>query len=384
MTEILITPISKVTNPCIRRKQLQKGLKICVIYYKDFKEQQKSLINPTDEEIKKLYYECKELSYKMGDKIKINKEELNDFIVKNFRIIEEVIEYEEKVVPIPPYILGLWLGDGHSNKISLTNIDKDIIHVWKKYAEDNGLKVSKNGKKERKSDIKDYETELTCSYNICNERGKGNKILELFKDLKLIKNKHIPDIYLKNSVKVRLELLAGLIDTDGHKNDNMYEITQKNEILSNNIEELSKSLGFNTLKKVSTKRCKNSSNKNHQGIYYRIYISTNKYSLKVPVICERKKICPENIKFESNYKMTEDGEKKKKNNLIWSDELLIHLVSTIEAFKKAEPNKTIPWTRLHLFNNKLPKNKSEAFRTKHRDLIKQNKYNNLLKKYKRN
>jgi len=59
-------------------------------------------------------------------------------------------------------------------------------------------------------------------------------------------SKYIPDEYLFNTREVRLELLAGLIDTDSHrdsKNDT-FSVIQKNIILANNIMFLSRSLGF--------------------------------------------------------------------------------------------------------------------------------------------
>lgn len=383
MEEIIITPISKITKPVILKIQLKNKLKIKIRYYNNYKEYCKSLLDPTEEDIKKLYDECKDLCYKMGDKIKIKKDMINDFIIKNFRIIEENIEYEEKEVPIPPYILGIWLGDGHSNCICLTNIDKNIIDIWENYAKDNNMKITLSKKKDRKTEVKDYETNYLSSYKITNGKGQTNKILQIFKKLNLIKNKHIPEIYLKNSEKNRLELLAGIIDTDGSKNNNCYEIVQKNKFLSTNIEELAKSLGFNVHINETIKHCTNSLNKEHNGLYYRIYISINKHSLIIPVICERKKIELDDIKFEINNKMTKEGNKKEKNKIIWNKELDKELISTIESFKKLEPNQRIPWTKLYLYNNKLLDNKNDAYRARYKQLKKDEiNYNKLLENMK--
>lgn len=373
MEEIIITPISKITKPEIRNKQLKKGLRVSITYYNNYKEYCKSLLDPTEEDIKKLYDECKDLCYKMGDKIKIKKDMINDFIIKNFRIIEEKIEYEEKEVPIPPYILGIWLGDGHSNCICLTNIDKNIIDVWENYAKDNNMKITLSDKKNRKTEAKDYETDYVSSYRITNGLNKPNKILEIFKKLNLIKNKHIPEIYLKNSEKNRLELLAGIIDTDGYKHRNTYEIVQKNKLLSINIEELAKNLGFNVCIKEIIKHCKNSKKKDHSGLYYKINISTNNHSLIIPVLCERKK------KEDDTKCVYNKNLNKNKDKIIWTKELDIELISTIEAFKKLEPNQRIPWAKLYLYNNNFVENKNEAYRARYRDLQKNiNNYNKLL------
>ena len=69
-------------------------------------------------------------------------------------------------------------------------------------------------------------------------------LLDLLRRYELINNKHIPDEYLHNSRKNRLELLAGLIDTDGYKDKMCYEITQKTKILADQIVYLARSLGF--------------------------------------------------------------------------------------------------------------------------------------------
>jgi len=80
-------------------------------------------------------------------------------------------------------------------------------------------------------------------------------LLAKFKKMNLVSNKHIPEKYLYSSVENRMELLAGLIDSDGcancKKNRNgsdgsitNWEITQKNERLSNDIKKLAESLGM--------------------------------------------------------------------------------------------------------------------------------------------
>jgi hypothetical protein len=64
----------------------------------------------------------------------------------------------------------------------------------------------------------------------------------------LLNNKHIPAVFLHNSRLNRLQLLAGLIDSDGHyaAKYKMYEITQKNLALAQQIKFLCDSLGFRT------------------------------------------------------------------------------------------------------------------------------------------
>ena len=60
----------------------------------------------------------------------------------------------------------------------------------------------------------------------------------------LIKNKHIPNIYKRASINQRLELLQGLMDTDGHiKKNGGCEISLSNQRLADDVYELLMTLG---------------------------------------------------------------------------------------------------------------------------------------------
>ena len=106
------------------------------------------------------------------------------------------IEGEEKVYDIAPYLLGLWLGDGRS--------DNPYIAIGKQDIEDT------------LNNIKKYWQNISI-----HNDGQNNFIVSLlgikdkFVGLNLIKNKHIPSIYMDGSVSQRQELLQGLIDSDG-------------------------------------------------------------------------------------------------------------------------------------------------------------------------
>lgn len=92
-------------------------------------------------------------------------------------------------LPIDPYILGLWLGDGHSNGGCFTNADQDI---WDRLAKTFDLT---------------FYTDITA-----NAKGFVTDL----RKLDLIKNKHIPEIYMTAFVEDRIELLRGLMDSDGY------------------------------------------------------------------------------------------------------------------------------------------------------------------------
>lgn len=144
------------------------------------------------------------------------------------------------IVPLDPYFLGLWLGDGHSGGPAITTMDEEILQYVTDYAELNGLFIRTE---ERKG--------LAATYNMSSGRigpKNRNPIKEELKSLNLIKNKHIPEAYLKASQQIRLQLLAGLLDTDGGltKNKTNFNIIQKSKKLAEDIAFLAASLGFGT------------------------------------------------------------------------------------------------------------------------------------------
>lgn len=161
-------------------------------------------------------------------------------------------------VKIPPYLLGLWLGDGSKAYPQITNPDIEVI----KYLQDNFRCKEVTGK--RLGDCR--------SFYLSGLKDK-------FKYYDLLYNKHIPNDYLINTREVKLELLAGILDADGSINKpyketktilNSYEITQKNEILADNIVMLCQSLGLYVKKTSKTARIKSI---NYSCKVYRLYIS---------------------------------------------------------------------------------------------------------------
>lgn len=190
------------------------------------------------------------------------------------------VEYPEKKLSIDPYFLGLWLGDGSSYTQLITSVDKEIEDFLKEYAEKLELKF-----------VKSIDKRNSVNYLKINShtgRKGSNKLLNELKNQNLLNNKHIPNDYLINSRENRLRLLAGLLDTDGTlKSDgSCYTITQKNEKLSKQILELSRSLGYKSTLSIVKKIATNSPIK-AEGIYYTVYISGNDYS-DLPVKIPRK------------------------------------------------------------------------------------------------
>jgi len=185
------------------------------------------------------------------------------------------IIFKEKMVEIDPYLLGYWLGDGASKGTIITTQESTVI----KYMVDcfktkhTTLYLKYSGQK--------YD------YRI-NSINKNNIFLDFLRNNNLINNKHIPLTYKCNSRQIQLEVLAGLIDSDGYYHDNCYEITQKNEKLMDDIVFLAKSLGFSAYKKQIKKTCTNSKNGRVEGTYYITNICGEGLQ-QIPVKCIRKK-----------------------------------------------------------------------------------------------
>lgn len=95
---------------------------------------------------------------------------------------------------IEPYVLGAWLGDGDTNQGRITGFE-EIFYEIEKYGYESGSRNYKEGS-------------LAYSTTIYGLRGKLRR-------MGLLGNKHIPNEYLYSDEESRLELLRGLMDTDG-------------------------------------------------------------------------------------------------------------------------------------------------------------------------
>ena len=171
--------------------------------------------------------------------------------------------FAERDLPIDPYIFGLWLGDGSSNGPEFCSIDSEIVDAFSEYTALGHLEL----KLKRNSEDKCPTYRLSGSGKI-----GGNSFLNKLKQLNVIDNKHVPNIYKISSISQRLLLLAGLLDTDGCYYEGVFDITQKNKQIADAIVYIARSLGFAAYVKPSYKVATNSKLKN-PGLYYRVTIT---------------------------------------------------------------------------------------------------------------
>lgn len=180
------------------------------------------------------------------------------------------VNYPKKLVKIDPYILGLWLGDGASKSFTLTTQDDILETVFIDFARSKML----NHKTTYYKNSKNRKVSISDGNAYCK------KLLE---KMNLYGNKHIPKDYFINSIDTRLQLLAGIIDTDGYliKSPSYsfaYEVSQKDCKFVYDIIELCRSTGFYvTVREVFIKGKK----------YFKLRITGD--IKKIPVRLERKK-----------------------------------------------------------------------------------------------
>lgn len=169
-------------------------------------------------------------------------------------------------LPLDAYLLGLWLGDGHAYSQGITTIDPEIKAYLQFVADSHGKVLTVTEQKRKSGGCE------SLSVSNGNTGGKDNFFLSGLRDLDLLCNKHIPKQYKTAQRQERLDLLAGLLDSDGWLNPAGYfEITQKSKQLADDIAFVARSLGFTAHMKCEKKSCTYKGEK-REGTYYRATI----------------------------------------------------------------------------------------------------------------
>jgi predicted phage terminase large subunit-like protein len=122
---------------------------------------------------------------------------------------------------IPPYLLGAWLGDGTTSTGVITNIDEDLLNHLRKMGE-----------------VVTQVPSATISYRI-------EGLTARLRMLRVLGRKHIPLEYLRGTLGQRVELLQGLMDTDGYaRTTGGCEFTTTSPQLRDDVLELIGTLGI--------------------------------------------------------------------------------------------------------------------------------------------
>jgi deoxycytidine triphosphate deaminase len=146
--------------------------------------------------------------------------------------------YPERELPIEPYVLGVWLGDGTATKAEVTCADEEILQE----VGAQGYAVSPQRTRRFSYRIGGVgQTREASSGRYVRNESLNSKL----RDLGLLGRKHIPPDYLRASIHQREALLKGLMDTDGYVDRlGRCDLTTVKEGLADQYCELVASLGF--------------------------------------------------------------------------------------------------------------------------------------------
>lgn len=181
------------------------------------------------------------------------------------------VEFPHKTVDFDPYIIGLWLGDGCSSTTMISSQDAAILGYLNKTLPKYELMLN-------------YYSQY--DYRIRGAKKGNNVMLDVLNRHNMLENKHIPDLYKINDRETRLNVLAGLVDTDGYTWNNTIEISQKSNRLAEDIVFLARSLGFACYSVQREKSCEYKG-ETRTGVYNIITISGD--TSEIPIRIERKK-----------------------------------------------------------------------------------------------
>lgn len=182
----------------------------------------------------------------------------------------DVVTFENQVDVncIDPYVLGALIGDGAiKNGVRICSMDNEIVNAFREFSEHSGLRLvpvlaATNGKAK--------------TYGVTFMKGHENWLLSEIRRLKLnigSGEKFVPTNYKCGSVETRRQILAGLIDTDGHLDKGgCFDFCSKSKCLADDIVFLARSLGLAAYTVACSKRATNSREKKFE-IYHRVCIS---------------------------------------------------------------------------------------------------------------
>ena len=156
----------------------------------------------------------------------------------NYRVaIAGALDLPDIDLPVPPYTLGVWLGDGDSDCARITSHNDDV--ELREAVGSEGISVGpESGKKGN-----------AARYRIggvtgCG-RGTSASLQSKLRKMGMLGNKRVPKWYLRAGTAQRLALLQGLLDTDGSiSKHGDVEFSTKWEHLADDVAELVRSLGL--------------------------------------------------------------------------------------------------------------------------------------------
>ena len=185
-------------------------------------------------------------------------------------------DYIKEKPVVSPYFVGILLGDGGlTQDINVTTPDPEVAEVLRKEAQRWNMC------------LRSVPAGNAQTYHfISNDRKHHHPLKDELVQLGIkgvgSADKSIPDIYKLNTKEVRLQLLAGLIDSDGSYSTGVYDFISKSKQLAEDVVFVARSLGFAAYINSCTKSCNV-----FIGTYFRVCISGD--ISRIPCKVARKK-----------------------------------------------------------------------------------------------
>jgi hypothetical protein len=181
---------------------------------------------------------------------------------REYKMVRQGFELEPVWQLFDPYIVGLWLGDGHTNAPALTNMDQRIVDEWCYFFERSGYRIKKysNGSK---------ANTYFAFFGEQGHREVKNPFRSFLRE-ECLENgeKRIPRRILRSSANHRWAVLAGILDTDGALNQGGFCLTIKSKPLARDVLELCHSLGLH----ANQREVKRKSQRGTEGTYQTLCI----------------------------------------------------------------------------------------------------------------
>lgn len=148
----------------------------------------------------------------------------------------EPVEFDHATLPIDPYVLGLWLGNGNNwtGEIYIRDewFDETLTLIQKVYPEARDA-----------GPLSPHLKKISMA---------NTGFRTLLRENNLIQNKHVPSGYLFGAVEQRMALIQGLCDTDGSNVDRTVTLSNTNENIVDAILHILWSLGVHAAKRPQT------------------------------------------------------------------------------------------------------------------------------------
>lgn len=166
-------------------------------------------------------------------------------------------------LPVPAWILGFWLGDGSKSNSQITVGRQDF---------DNIREILDGYSEPYSMSYRDERSLWVLNLTQGQKGSHSTRMITRLRNLNVLNKKHIPLSYKRASFHDRLEILRGLMDSDGHIDKlGRCEISLSDELLARDVKELICSLGIKVGWRVGRTFFKGVEKKNR----YRMFFSTS-------------------------------------------------------------------------------------------------------------